>query len=61
MINFEECTERIKEDPRFWDLVEIVKGYETYGQVLRFLDGAREESGTWYLIAREAVSCAFGY
>lgn len=61
MINFEKYTEQVKKDPRFWDLVEIVRGYETYGQVLRFLDGAREESVTWYLIARTAVSCAFGY
>lgn len=61
MINFEECIERAKKSPRFWDLVEIVRGYETYGQVLMFLDGAREKSDTWYLIAREAVSCAFAY
>ena len=61
MINFEECIERAKKSPLFWEMVEIVRGYETYGQVLMFLDGAREESVTWYLIAREAVSCAFEY
>ena len=61
MTNFEEYIERAKKSPLFWETVETVRGYETYGQVSMFLDGAREKSGTWYLIAREAVSCAFGY
>ena len=61
MMSLEEYTEKIKKSPKFWELVEIVKEYKTYGQVRAFLDGARKMSDKHYVVAREMVRCAFGY
>lgn len=61
MMSLEEYTEKVKKNPRFWELVEIVKEYKTYGQVAAFLDGTRRMSDEHYAIAREMVRCAFGY
>ena len=51
----------VKQDPRFWETVEVVKGFKTVGAVNEFLKMAKEESESCYAIARVIVRCAFGF
>lgn len=51
----------MKQDPRFWETVEVIKGFKTVGSVIDFLNMTKEESESCYSIARAMVRCAFDF